>query len=40
MILEKIFPINYYNELSGLVTDSTIVQRLLRDNFPEMFIFI
>ena len=37
MILEKIFPINYYNELSGLVTDSTIVQRLLKDNFPEMF---
>ena len=40
MILEKIFPINYYNELSGLVTDSTIVQRLLIDNFPEMFILL
>ena len=37
MILEKIFPIHYYNELSGLVTDSSIVQQLLRDNFPEMF---
>ena len=37
MILEKIFPINYYNELSGLVTDSTIVQLLLKENFPEMF---
>ena len=40
MILEKIFPINYYNELSGLVTDSTIVQILLKDNFPEMFILL
>ena len=37
MILEKIFPINYYNELSGLVTDSTIAQLLLKENFPEMF---
>ena len=37
MIIEKIFPINYYNELSGLVTDSTIVQSLLKTNFPIMF---
>lgn len=37
MIIEKIFPINYYNELSGLVTDSTIVQNLLKTNFPLMF---
>jgi len=40
MILEKIFPINYYNELSGLVTDSTIAQLLLKENFPEMFQFL
>lgn len=37
MIVEKIFPINYYNELSGLMTDSSIIQKFLEDNFPEMY---
>lgn len=37
MIVEKIFPCNYYNELSGLMTDSSIVQILLKKNFPKIF---
>ena len=37
MIIEKIFPVNYYNELSGLMTDSSIIQKFLKDNFPEMY---
>ena len=37
MIVEKIFPINYYNELSGLMTDSSIIQIFLKDNFPDMY---
>ena len=37
MIVEKIFPVNYYNELSGLMTDSSIAQILLKKNFPLIF---
>ena len=37
MIIEKILPINYYNELSGLVTDSTIALSLVKQNFPKLF---
>ena len=40
MIIEKIFPINYYNELSGLMTDSSLVQILLKRNFPQVFDFL
>ena len=37
MIIDKILPINYYNELSGLVTDSTIALSLVKQNFPKVF---
>lgn len=37
MIIEKIFPVNYYNELSGLMTDSSIAQILLKKNFPLIY---
>lgn len=40
MIIEKIFPINYYNELSGLITDSSIAQIILRKNFPLIYHFL
>ena len=37
MIIEKILPINFYNELSGVVTDSSIALNLIRQNFPQLF---
>jgi hypothetical protein len=37
MIIEKIFPVNYYNELSGLMTDSSIAQILLKKNFQQIY---
>ena len=40
MIIEKILPINYYNELSGLMTDSSIAQNLLKKNFPKTYQFL
>ena len=36
-MIEKLLPINYYNELSGLMTDSSIVILLIKDNFKEIF---
>ena len=30
-------PINYYNELSGLMTDNSIVQLLLKENFRDIY---
>lgn len=40
MIIERILPINYYNELSGLMTDSSIVLILIKDNFPEIYDYL
>ena len=37
MIIEKILPINFYNELSGVVTDSSIALNLIKQNFPQLF---
>jgi hypothetical protein len=36
-VVEKILPINYYNELSGLMTDTSIVQILLKGNFKDIY---
>ena len=40
MIIEKIFPINYYNELSGLMIDSSLLSILLQVNFPKVYEFL
>ena len=36
-LIEKILPINYYNDLSGLVTDSSIALSLIKQNFKEVY---
>ena len=36
-LIEKILPINYYNDLSGLMTDSSIALLLIKQNFKEMY---
>ena len=36
-LIEKILPINYYNELSGLMTDSSIASLLIKQNFKDIY---